>query len=407
MTSVSPADLKHYYKWRHKMDWLLAPIHTRADLKKYLKTHAKSGSPLDALNPGARQRFLASLVFHQHGLGGFGAADLKYLPSVQIYKILSLFGAQSYTLQVTDGRFQSTDSRTERNSSQVSPTEKRFNGFVTYLDSIHHMPLHKRYRAMDREYEKLFSSVQKSDRLAKLSSVDLRLLLRAATRASHGSKAKHIPDARMDLDEMEQRHFASRYDYQAMYLALVQTGRFAAAHKFYQAHLDVGLTPFPSYRDKAQNTGKNTPTVLVVSTAKRELIRRPVNLDKPAQVLILTDPNCHFCVQFEQALQSRPNMRAVLAQHTTWVTPPGSELEFDTLQQWNKAHPRLRLNIMYSLQGWPMVKVLALPQFFFLRHGQVVKHHIGWWKNGFSALESGLTAIGLWRQAATKGDSRR
>src|SRR5699024_8084300 len=135
-------------------------------------------------------------------------------------------------------------------------------------------------------------------------------------------------------------------------------------------------------RDKAKHAGKNTPTILVTSTDKRELIRRRVNLDKPAQVVILADSHCHFCAYCMQAVQTRPKMLRILERHSIWATPPGTELEFDTLQQWNKQHPKIPLNILYNLQGWPVIKHLAVPTFYFLQHGKVVAKHVGWPRNG-------------------------
>jgi hypothetical protein len=78
-SNLSAAQLKNYYSWRQKMDWLLAPIHTRSDLERYLKEIKKKASPLEALPPDARQRFLSSLRFGSHGAGEFNTSDLRYL----------------------------------------------------------------------------------------------------------------------------------------------------------------------------------------------------------------------------------------------------------------------------------------------------------------------------------------
>lgn len=97
ISNISAASLRSAYAAQLKLDYLLAPIHSRAELKEYLQVTANSGSPLDALTTYARQRFLSSLVFTQGGLGSFSYADLQYLSASQIYKILSLFGVQSAT----------------------------------------------------------------------------------------------------------------------------------------------------------------------------------------------------------------------------------------------------------------------------------------------------------------------
>lgn len=397
MSSVSPAELKHFYKWRDKMDWLLAPIHTRADFKRYLKQHAKSGSPLDALSPDARKRVLSELHFGPHGAFIANYSDLQYLSTQQVYKILALFGEQSEALVFTGGRIRAASPQAAPQPGKPSRIEKRFADYGKAPNPSSGETRVERTNVAQQKYAHWFAQAQTPDFVHDVGSHDLRLLFRTASWVAFVTfDAKYAHDASRDFAEMERRHFAGPADYEQMYRTLVQTRQFSAARKFYQAHPDKGLTPFPAYRDEAKNAGKNTPTVLVVSATRHELIRRPINLNKPAQVLILSDPECHFCADFDQALRSHPKLRAALEQHTVWVTPPGSELEFDTLQQWNKTHPNQTISIMYGLRGWPMVKILAVPQFFFLRHGGIVKHHMGWGKGGFPALESGLKAIGLW-----------
>lgn len=97
-TSISGADaMANAYQQRLRVDALVAPIHSHADLTKYLTTTPKGASPLDAMPPAARGRFLRSLHFTEAGLGSFSYADLQNLTATQIYKILALFGVQAVT----------------------------------------------------------------------------------------------------------------------------------------------------------------------------------------------------------------------------------------------------------------------------------------------------------------------
>ncbi|MBU6247372.1 MAG: hypothetical protein KGN77_06410 [Xanthomonadaceae bacterium] len=52
------------------------PITTPAALARYLHDTPMKRSPLGAMPPGARKRFLASLRFGDRGLGGFATDDL-------------------------------------------------------------------------------------------------------------------------------------------------------------------------------------------------------------------------------------------------------------------------------------------------------------------------------------------
>ncbi|HEX5314372.1 MAG TPA: hypothetical protein VFX38_05645, partial [Gammaproteobacteria bacterium] len=301
MSEVSAAELKNYYAWREHMDWLLAPIHTRADLEKYLKETEKSASPLDALAPDARRRLLSEIQFGPAGAFVVSYADLQYLSTEQVYKILALFGQQNWALRFTGGKIRAASPQPKSSSTQESIVQRRFDEYWKATQSVGESS-RKQAQLVGDKYDQLFSPLQNPARLRSLPSGDLRLLLRAAfLAAGTTSNAKYAADAQMDFAEMERRHFAGWPDYDAMFQSLVLTRQFAAARQFSLAHPDADSAPFPEYRDEAGNAGKNTPTVLAVSTTGNELVRRPVDLDRPALLLILTDPHCYFCAQFEAA----------------------------------------------------------------------------------------------------------
>lgn len=89
---------------RHSIAQAMAPIHSRGDLDQYVATHRTIASPLDAFSPGVRQMFLSSLTFNEKGITGFRYDVLESLTPTQIYKILSLFGMQESTSQLTNAR---------------------------------------------------------------------------------------------------------------------------------------------------------------------------------------------------------------------------------------------------------------------------------------------------------------
>jgi hypothetical protein len=94
-----------------ELAFLLAPIKTREDLDRYLeelRQNPEARSPLHLLSPGARDRFLNSLVFTEAGLGGYYYGDLQaQLTASQIYRLLSLFGAQHTTPLLKGARIES------------------------------------------------------------------------------------------------------------------------------------------------------------------------------------------------------------------------------------------------------------------------------------------------------------
>lgn len=82
---------------REKLEVLLAPIQSEADLASYLESR-ELNSPLDHLSPAALGRFIDSLTFNDNGLTGYRTDDLQAeLTAMQAYRILKLFGAQRTT----------------------------------------------------------------------------------------------------------------------------------------------------------------------------------------------------------------------------------------------------------------------------------------------------------------------
>src|ERR1700761_46347 len=94
-----------------KLDLQFAPIHSMLDVNKSL-TAKVTGTPLDKLSPGAKQRFLNSLTFNANGITGFNYSDLeRELSASDVYQVLSLFGVQHLAPMVRGARVESqTDS---------------------------------------------------------------------------------------------------------------------------------------------------------------------------------------------------------------------------------------------------------------------------------------------------------
>lgn len=94
-----------------ELAFLLAPIKTKEDLDRYvaeLRQNPDAKSPLNLLSPAALDRFLNSLVFTESGLGGYYYGDLQaQLSASQIYRVLSLFGAQHTTSLIRGARIES------------------------------------------------------------------------------------------------------------------------------------------------------------------------------------------------------------------------------------------------------------------------------------------------------------
>lgn len=90
----------------------LAPVKSAAALAEYMKSVPSDQSPLSALSPGAKARFINGLTFNEKGLTSYNYADLKAeLTASQIYQLLSLFGVQHTTPLIRGARVQNDTDR--------------------------------------------------------------------------------------------------------------------------------------------------------------------------------------------------------------------------------------------------------------------------------------------------------
>jgi hypothetical protein len=86
---------------QRQIDWALAPVKTSADMQAMLTVK----SPLDALSPGAKQRFVDSIVYRAGGIGGFYYGDLEAeLTMTELHRILKLIGSQYLVSQFRSAR---------------------------------------------------------------------------------------------------------------------------------------------------------------------------------------------------------------------------------------------------------------------------------------------------------------
>ncbi|MET0551272.1 MAG: hypothetical protein ABW002_18605, partial [Xanthomonas sp.] len=109
------------------------PIRSAAQLQAYLRTHAGQRTPLDALTPGARERFLDGLVFGRTGLGGFDTQDLPQLTRTQGRALLALFGVERYAETLPHWAPQP---RRSDPAARIGNLERRYNRYHRNLDDL-------------------------------------------------------------------------------------------------------------------------------------------------------------------------------------------------------------------------------------------------------------------------------
>lgn len=370
------------------------PITSRAALDAYLRDTPPANSPLDWLTPGARRRFLDSLVYRERGLGGMSLADLRYeLTREQAYTLLRLFGAQDYALDLDA-------LTTPRHAAGDLATATLEPAYDHLLAAAEHPDGATPAQAIAHSYAAAFAPAQTGARRHALGDRDAEFLFRAAELAFRATgQPGYLADLRRDFAELERRHRVDRPHASDFHDALLVAHRDDEARALLAAYPVVERSPPPQMRSFSRiRDGQPSLWVATPGARKRELVRFRFNIRAPAQVIVLASTGCHFSATAARDIEADPLLREVFRQYGQWVAPPDEIIAFDAVRDWNEAHPALRLGIAYDDASLPMVERVETPVFYFLDHGTVVDTVVGWPPGGnLDAIRSGLRRIDLLR----------
>lgn len=372
-----------------------SPITSRAALDAYLRDTPPAQSPLNWLTPGARRRFLDSLVYREHGLGGLSLADLRYeLTREEAYTLLRLFGAQSYAIDL-DALTTPRAAADESATSTLEPAYDRLLATAAPTDGVA-----AQAQAIARSYDADFTPTQTDARRQALGDRDAEFLFRATMLAFRTTvQPGYLADLRRDFAELERRRRVDRPQLADFHDALLIAHRDDEARALLAAHPEAGRKPPPSMRSFSRiRNGQPSLWVVTPDPHTRELVRFRFNLRAPAQVIVLASTGCHFSASAARDIEADPLLRESFREYGQWVAPPDEVTAFDAVSEWNQAHPALRLGIAYDNASLPMVERIETPVFYFLDHGTVVDTVVGWPPGGnLDAVRRGLRRIDLLR----------
>jgi hypothetical protein len=371
------------------------PIASLAELDAYLRDTPPANSPLSWLTPGARRRFLDSLVYREHGLGGMSLADLRYeLTREQAYTLLRLFGAQDYAvdLDALSTPRAATDGPAAR---ALEAAHERLLTATTQANG-----LAAQAQAVARSYGTDVAPAQADTALRALRDRDMEFLFRAADLAWRTTgQARYLADLRRDFAELERRRRVDRPHLADFHDALLIAHRDDEARALLAAHPEAGRKPPPSMRSFSRiRSGQPSLWIVPPDARTRELVRFRFNLRAPAQVIVLASTGCHFSANAARDIEADPLLRELFREYAQWVAPPDEVTAYDAVREWNQAHPALRLGIAYDNASLPMVERVETPVFYFLDHGSVIDTVVGWPPGGnLDAIRRGLRRIDLLR----------
>lgn len=256
----------------------------------------------------------------------------------------------------------------------------------------------ERALAIKEAYDRLFSIHFEASAIGQLSVSELDVLLRATHTVAfyNAGREDYLEQASMVVRELERRQATSPRHYVAMQQILIAAGSFSAAEKLAKTHPEIDLQQLPAIVDSQRAKQYEGPTEWVASQTERKLIRRPVDLDTPAQIVVVAQPSCHFARNAAAAISADEVLAPIFERHAKWLMPRGVRLNFDATQEWNREHPAMAMTLAVDEDEWPMFDNWGSPTFYFLKDGVLLLKIEGWPEGGRRAeLVRGLRMIGL------------
>jgi hypothetical protein len=344
-------------------------------------------TPLDALTPYGKRRFIRSLRWGQNGLGGFSIAPLvRELNIQQLAATLQFLNSASYLPMLgkgivgaplhlqgpsTDveqrlGRLEEFSTAEADKRSSVAP--KTMLGTTTVL----------------RRYQELFGPRMERSALQRQPLGDLLPLFDAATLATSddpGSVA--LSHMLLVHHELATRGIdTSRTLDKAVLTAMLGARRFEQARTFATTRPHLAHTTIPTMRDPLgpRFSGRS---VLDYDATRNTLMRQAVPYYAGAELVMVVGAGCHFSRDALDAIRSDPVLQASLREaKLVLITPPRSAIDFDFVTDWNTANPSMPIRIPYNAEEWQSIDVVGVPEFYLLVGGKVTGQLRSGWPAG-------------------------
>lgn len=266
------------------------------------------------------------------------------------------------------------------------------------LYAVDESPLYsgnERIEAIVSAYERIFDEEQGSA-LEPVTDTDLDFLYQAAyTAAFYSGEPAHANEMARLFAELDARGLANREHRVDMHRALVGARMFDEARALQHAHPSDGMELLPEIR---MASGIEGPTAWSVSADDRRLTEQLLDLRVPATIVVVSSPLCGYSQATVAAIADDHVLGPVFAHRAQWLAPPSGRLDFDLLQEWNRAHPEAPLSLAIERDDWPMVDSWNTPTFYFFKDGELAEIVHGWPRDGEgrrTEVAAALQKIGL------------
>jgi len=366
-------------------------ILSRAQLETHLREHA-ADTPLNALSPGARERFLMSLSFDANGVTALDAADLMdELTQEQILAVLSLFGPRALENPPPSHYLETrrVDKR-RANSGSIGAIERRYNQFYGETRFPPQTTDLARAQALAAAFDARLGELFTTSALHRVDDHELRLLRTAARRvATQARLARYVDTFRAIFGERVRRNLTSSDDVETLQGLLLAQHRVPEARRLARDHPLAKLPPLPEFIDTL-GADNAQPTVWRFDATGKRLTRAVIDL---APLSVIVTGNCELSREAAADIDADPTLGPLFARHAQWLVPePGIEAIPDAIA-WNREFPRAPVAMIYARADFGVLPDWGMPQFYIVRNGAVIDTASGWWRGSPEARDQLLAAL--------------
>jgi hypothetical protein len=356
-------------------------VRSQAQLNQAL---ASGPTPLDALTPYGKRRFMRGLRWGEHGLGGFSFASVqRELDPEQARAVLRFIDAENLLPMLSQGMV-GPPLRLPAPSADIEQSLAEFERFASGDDERRHdagtAETTLQRRTVLQRYRELFGSRMDAAALKGQPSGYLLPLFDAAALAAekspgstafgdlllvHAELAARGVDTRRTLDDgVLHAMLAARRFEQARSFA---TGKPQLAHRTVPRVVDTLGPDFSGRSEFRYDAASATLTRHAFAPRNRRML------------LMVVGEGCHFSRDALAAITGDAALLARLREAgLTLIVPPQSPIPLAYVSEWNAAHPELPIHIPAYPQEWQDIDVAGTPEFHLLARGKPVARRSGW-----------------------------
>ncbi|MEP1448828.1 MAG: hypothetical protein ABJK37_22175 [Paraglaciecola sp.] len=113
-------------------------------------------------------------------------------------------------------------------------------------------------------------------------------------------------------------------------------------------------------------------------------------------VVVVGSLFCQPSERFSEWLKGKPELRKIMAKHSTWITRQNGDLRLNEVLEYNYISDHQPYSFVYKKDQWSEITYWGTPTFYFFEQNSLVRQIVGWPKEGREVqLREALAAIGL------------